>query len=128
VSVERQSLGRRAEGLVAARLRGEGMTIVASNARPAAVRGEIDLVVRDGRNLVFVEVKARSIGSVRGPETPAMAVGPAKQARIRRLALAWLRESRPLLPGFAALRFDVVGVRLDGDGRIREWQHIRAAF
>src|SRR4051794_13011872 len=92
MTVARQSLGRQGEELVARRLMREGWVIVARNARTRDVRGELDLVGVDGDVLVFVEVKARRDGSVRGPETPALAVGPRKQAKLRALAVAWLRD------------------------------------
>lgn len=66
--------------------------------------GELDLVVRRGDTYVFSEVKARRTDRY-GP--PAAAVGRAKQARIRRLAVEWLSEH-----GVSGvdLRFDVVAV------------------
>ena len=124
----RQQLGRRGEELVARRLVAEGWSIVARNARVKGVRGELDLIARDRSALVFVEVKARSAGSRRGPEVPELAVDRRKQAKIRSLAVAWLRENRGRLGGFAQLRFDVVGLRLDRAGRVREQNHIRGAF
>jgi putative endonuclease len=70
--------------------------------------------VRDGRTIVFCEVKSRS-GD--GFGLPAEAVTPVKQARIRRLAARWLRE-HPDSAGArrGELRFDVatiLGDRLD---------------
>jgi putative endonuclease len=128
VTARRQRLGRYGEALVARRLAAEGWSIVARNARVKGVRGELDVVAIDGSTLVFVEVKSRSAGSTRGPEAPAMAVDRRKQVKIRSLALAWLRENRGRLGGFAHLRFDVVGLRVDGAGRVREHNHIRGAF
>ena len=76
--------------------------------------GELDLVLRLGRTVVFCEVKTRS-GATFGQ--PAEAVGRTKQARIRRLATRWLAEHRNQLGGPAAvLRFDVAAIlnsRLD---------------
>ena len=66
--------------------------------------GELDLVVARGRLIVFSEVKARATAAYGVAE----AVTPTKQARIRRLALAWL-AAHPQ-PFRAELRFDVVGV------------------
>jgi putative endonuclease len=129
MTLARQSLGRRAERLVASRLEAQGLAIVARNARvhtPELI-GEIDLIALDGDTLVFVEVKAARAGSRQGPERPALAVGRRKQLRLRRLAGAWLLR-RPPLPRFRSLRFDVVGVRFDGGGRPVAWEHLRAAF
>jgi putative endonuclease len=128
MTAQRQRLGRYGEELVARQLVAEGFEIVARNARVGGVRGELDLIAIDGRALVFVEVKSRSAGSTRGPEVPELAVDRRKQARIRSLALAWLRENRGRLGGFAKLRFDVVGLRIDAAGRVRERKHIRGAF
>ena len=72
--------------------------------------GEIDLVARHDRTLVFCEVKTR-----RGDRfgTPAEAVTYPKQVRLRRLALKWLAESGERAD---VLRFDVASVRPDGRG------------
>jgi putative endonuclease len=66
--------------------------------------GELDLVVARGRAVVFVEVKARRSDRF---GTPAEAVTPAKQVRLRALALRWLEATgaRP-----SSLRFDVVAI------------------
>jgi putative endonuclease len=92
------------------------------------VRGELDLIGLDGDALVFVEVKARRAGSAAGPETPALAVGPRKQRKLRSLAAAWLRDRGYDVPRHRELRFDVVGVRLDPAGRPVEYEHLRSAF
>lgn len=68
-------------------------------------QGEIDLVARDGRYLVFVEVKYRS-GTANG--SPAEAVGPLKQRRIRGTARYYLYSRG--LPEDTPCRFDVVAV------------------
>jgi putative endonuclease len=128
MSATRQRLGRDAEDLVAARLAAEGWAIVARNARTSEVRGELDLIGVDGDALVFVEVKARRAGSTLGPETPAMAVGRRKQAKLRSLAVAWLRDRGYDVPRHRELRFDVVGLRIDAVGRVVEYEHLRAAF
>jgi putative endonuclease len=73
---------------------------------------ELDLVVRRGRSLVFVEVKSKA-GDRHGD--PLEMVTPAKVARLRRAALAWLAEHREA--GGLDVRFDVVAVR---SGRIEQ--------
>jgi putative endonuclease len=125
---DRMLLGDRAETMAAARLSRSGMRIVARNQRTGEVRGEIDLIALDGRELAFVEVKALSAGAVAGPERPVLAVGYRKQRKLRSLALAWLQDHDGFVPPHSALRFDVVGVRIDAAGRAVEWEHVRAAF
>ncbi len=66
--------------------------------------GELDLVLRRARLLVICEVKTRSTDAF---GSPALAVGRAKQQRIRRLAVAFLRAHQ--LRGYD-LRFDVAAV------------------
>lgn len=129
MTLARQLLGRTAENAAASRLAREGYSILARNVRirRPEIRGEIDLIALDRAALVFVEVKAGRIGAQRGPERPALAVGRRKQAKLRRLARAWLAE-RPVLPRFASVRFDVVGMRVDAVGRMVGWEHLRAAF
>jgi len=78
---------------------------------------ELDLVVRRGRVLAFVEVKSKA-GT--GFGDPFEMVSPVKAERIRRAASAWLAR-RPELARLE-VRFDVVGVRA---GRI---EHLRGAF
>ena len=71
---------------------------------------ELDLVVRRGRRLAFVEVKAKG-GAGRGD--PLEMVTEEKQRRLRRAAEAWL-AAHPEAAGLEA-RFDVVALR---DGRL----------
>jgi putative endonuclease len=71
--------------------------------------GELDVVAVRGPVVVFCEVKARATDAF---GSPASAVGPAKQRRLRRLAATWLAEHR--VHG-VEVRFDVatvVGVRV----------------
>jgi putative endonuclease len=122
----RQRVGRAAEDLVAALLVESQWEIVERNARTRY--GELDIVALDHRDLVFLEVKAGRAGSDLGPERPVLAVGPRKQLRIRRLAVAWLAERRGALPRFAEIRFDAVGVLFDREGCLDDLEHLRNAF
>jgi putative endonuclease len=121
----RQRTGRIAEDLVARRLTAAGWEILERNARTRF--GELDIVARDGRTLVFVEVKAGREGTACGPERPVLAVDRRKQLRVRRLATAWMAERRTV-PPYAEIRFDAVGVTLDRNGRAVDVEHIHAAF
>jgi putative endonuclease len=73
---------------------------------------EIDLIVRRGRQLRFVEVKEKRALD------PFEAVTAEKQRRVRRAASAWL-ASRPDLRGLS-VGFDVVGVRAGKLVRLRD--------
>jgi putative endonuclease len=125
MSEPRQRLGRRAEDLVAERLVAAGWRIVERNARTR--HGELDIVALDRRALVFVEVKAGRAGSSFGPERPVHSVDFRKQARVRRLATAWMGERRDL-PRYAEIRFDAIGVTFDRAGHPTDVEHIPGAF
>jgi putative endonuclease len=125
VTIARQRLGRIAEAEVAARLRRQGWRILARNARTRF--GELDLVGLDGDALVFVEVKAGRAGASSGPARPVLAVGFAKQRRLRTLARAWL-AAQASLPSHRVLRFDAVGVSFDRGGDLLGVEHVRDAF
>ncbi len=94
--------GRWGENLAASHYRRLGYEVLDRNWRSAT--GELDLVVERNGVIVFSEVKARRSDRY-GP--PASAVGPAKQRRIRLLALEWLdlhsHRRRDI-------RFDVVAI------------------
>jgi putative endonuclease len=98
----RLELGRAGEALAAARLEAAGLRIVDRNWR--CRDGEVDLVAAGPGLLVFCEVKTRR-GN--GYGSPAAAVTPAKQARLRRLAAAYLAAGA--VPA-CSVRFDVVAV------------------
>ena len=90
------------EDAVAAWYRAQGYDVVARNWR--CRDGELDLVVRRGGDLVFVEVKARRSDRF---GLPAEAVTPAKQRRLRGLAARYLRDTGARA---RSLRFDVVAI------------------
>ncbi len=96
-------------------MKAQGLSLVARNVRSRF--GEIDLIMRDGEVLVFVEVRARSRSDF---GSAADSITPAKQ---RRIVLA-AREYLTRQPGHLACRFDVV--TLDGTRNNPVW--IRNAF
>lgn len=101
MTFERIALGRAVEERAAGWYRDHGFEVVDRNWRCA--EGEVDLVAvrRCDRTVVFCEVKARRSGRF---GSAAEAVGPLKQARLRRVAARWLRDHRA---GGAVVRFDV---------------------
>ena len=97
-------LGRYGEILAALVLILKGYRILDRNYRNKL--GELDIVAQKGKVLVFVEVKARS--SKRFGQA-VEAVGPKKQARIRKLALTYCRHcGRNLYQ--TEMQFDVIEV------------------
>lgn len=125
MTIARQRTGQIAEEATARRLTAAGWQILARNARTR--HGELDIVARDGRALVFVEVKAGREHAAFGPERPILAVDPRKQRRVRKLATAWMAARRDL-PPYAEIRFDAVGITLDRRDRVVAFEHIEAAF
>lgn len=110
----RRALGVDGEDRAAAWYAARGYTVVGRNWR--CREGELDLIVRRGRELVFVEVKTRTTDRF---GTPAEAVTVAKQRRLRGLAARYLSDTGTRV---GSLRFDVVAI-LAG-----ELEVIEAAF
>jgi putative endonuclease len=107
-------VGLSAESRAAAYLIAKGYRIVARRFRSPV--GEVDIVARRGRVLVFVEVKARN-----RLDDAAESLAPRQQRRIAAAASAWLAEHPDDVE--SNIRFDAV---LVAPGRIP--RHIPAAF
>ncbi len=102
--------GAEAENLAAAYLQQAGLTLVARNYRCRF--GEIDVVAREGKTLVFVEVRMRSSNRFGGA---AASITAAKRAKL-------LRTARHYLAGIArapACRFDAL--LINGTDNSIEW-------
>jgi len=112
-------LGERGEEIAAAYLMGQKFTIVERNFRCKG--GEVDIIAREGKTLVFVEVKTRRNLSY-GP--PQLALTPFKQRQISKAALTWLAKNKMF---GASARFDVVAILLP-DQDVPVIEHIRDAF
>ena len=112
--------GQVGEDLAAAHFERLGYEVLARNHRTRY--GELDLVVCDGENLVFVEVKTRREGS----GSPWDNLHDLKRSQVRRMAIAWLCSVRNRPRG--DLRFDAVGIVLDGSGNLVSLDHLEAAF
>ncbi len=116
----RLSLGRSGEDAAVDYLEKNRYRILARGFR--LLRGEIDIIARDGETIVFIEVKTRA-GKGFGP--PEEAVTAPKQRRIRRLAEGFLKKFRigPDTP----CRFDVLSLRVGEDG-VPEIRQVKDAF
>jgi putative endonuclease len=134
----RRGLGRLGERLAAEHLEARGLVVIDRNFRTRL--GEIDLVARDKRFLVFCEVKTRLVRGWRGagaepgplaplgPLGPLAAVGPRKRRQVRTMARAWLTATSRDGPSPPEIRFDAIGICLDQEGRIVELEHVEGAF
>jgi putative endonuclease len=96
------AVGRYGEDLAASWYEAHGYEVVARNWH--CRQGELDIVARRARLVVFCEVKART-SDVFG--LPAEAVGPVKQVKLRRLAALWFADGA---------RENAVGARENADG------------
>ena len=114
MTVQRLARGAAGEERAARWYAREGYEVVARNWR--CKEGELDLVVRRRREVVFVEVKTRRTDRF---GIPAEAITPVKQRRLRVLAGQYLAATEVRA---ASLRFDVVSI-LAG-----ELEVIEAAF
>lgn len=105
---EKQSQGRDWERVALRHLKRQGLALVETNF--SCKGGEIDLIMRDGDCLVFVEVRQRA-GTTHGGA--AASITPAKLRRVVRAAQVYLLR----LPKTPACRIDVVAI----DGEQLEW-------
>jgi len=108
--------GRLAEQWAAQYLQRQGLQPVAQNYRGRF--GEIDLIMQDGKTLVFIEVRLRCNAGFGGA---AASIDARKQQRIIRTAQQYLARLAHTPP----CRFDVV-LMDDAQGRQAQW--LRNAF
>lgn len=114
----RDVLGDRGENVAARYLRNQGFRIIVRNFR--CELGEVDIIARDGKTLVFVEVKTRAYDD----PTPEQQVDQAKQHQITKVARFYLsRYGVPQPPA----RFDVVAIVWPA-GREPQIRHTPNAF
>lgn len=110
----RLRLGQRAERRAERYLKRRGLEPLARNY--ARRTGEVDLVMRHGETLVFVEVRFRGPGAW---DTPLASVDARKQARLARTA-ALYQAAHPE-HRFRPARFDVVAATARYCGIACEW-------
>ena len=114
-----QSLGQRGERAAARYLKRRGYKLLAQGNR--LLPGELDLVALDRGTIVFVEVKTRRSDQA---GHPAEAVTAAKERRLTRLAVTFLKRHGLLEH---AARFDVVAITWPQGSR-PTIEHFKNAF
>lgn len=116
----RLNVAKIGEALAVAHFKARGCKILAQNYRVG--RGEIDLIVKDGQFIVFVEVKTRRSLKFGLPQE---AVTRQKQKQISKIALGYL-QAKNLWD--APCRFDVIGIHLSYQSELLNLEHIKSAF
>ncbi|MDO9355750.1 MAG: YraN family protein [Solirubrobacteraceae bacterium] len=119
----RSALALRGETLASEHLERCGFRIVERNARTRF--GEIDVIAHGHDTIVFVEVKTRRAGGSAGE--PLEAIDHRKVRQVRKLAASWLAEA-PNRPSAGDIRFDAIGVTVDGRGGLVSLDHLEGAF
>ena len=117
----RRTTGVKGEEEAARFLTRSGYAILDRNVRTRA--GEIDLVAKEGKTLVFVEVKTRR-DLIEG-DPPQAGVHTRKQNRLAKLAHGYLKLKRIRQ---TPCRFDVVAVIINDEGGVKAIRHIPNAF
>lgn len=118
------SAGSFGEELTAQKLQQEGWNILERNWH--SQNGELDIVAKRGNMLCFVEVKARTAGSlVRGAE----AVTRAKMVKLVKTAMDYLYKNEINIHE-TYLRFDIAEVTLErcSDLRLLSFRYLEDAF
>ena len=118
-------IGRIGEKAAARFLRKNGYKILEKNLHIS--HNEIDIIARDKQNLVFVEVKTRTLNADNDLPfgTPAQAVNHAKQQRTIQAARAYISAH----PTTLMIRFDVIEVVLENTNKkVSNINHIIGAF
>lgn len=123
----KKEVGRIGEDLAAKVLKKSGYAILERNYKnpKGYCIGEIDIVARDGKEIVFVEVKARKCSNVTDVLPPEMNITPSKLHKLERIAQEYLRQR-----GLAdcAYRFDAFAITIDTPSGINEIRHIKHMF
>jgi putative endonuclease len=125
----RRMLGAKGERLAAQHLEARGCEVIARNFRTRF--GELDLIARDARFLVFCEVKTRILRGPQGaanPLGPFASIGSRKQRQVRAMAREWLAQDLLEGPRPPEIRFDAIGISFDAGGRLLALEHLEAAF
>ena len=112
-------MGSWGEGIALRFLQGKGYHVLDTNYR--CRWGEVDIVAREGEELVFVEVRTRASS---GYGTPEESLTAAKAKRLVATAQDYLQQHAD---DGAAWRIDLVSIRLDRGRKLQDISHLRYA-
>ena len=114
----KKDIGKLGEDAAVKFLKKKGCKIIERNF--ANKYGEIDIIAKDGKYTVFIEVKTRTSADF---GTPAEAVNFRKQNKIITLAQMYTKNAYNTY-----IRFDIIEVYADKSGKISNINHIKNAF
>jgi putative endonuclease len=117
----RQGLGTAGENLARRHLEQLGYVYIAANWR--YLGGELDLIMRDGDILVFVEVKTRRGERLGAAEA---SISPAQARRLLLAAQTFLAEHPDLADAW--WRIDLLAITLSPSGAVSRLTHIPDAI
>ena len=117
---KRKRLGVKGEDIACSYLERQGFEVLERNVRFSF--GELDIVARDNKHLIFIEVKTRSSDKF---GRPSLALTSKKQRTIRNLAQCYIRTHKK----YSSLspRIDVIELLFQSDGEMLI-NHIFGAF
>ena len=104
MSDSRQLLGKIGEELALEHIKQAGLTILECNYRCPI--GEMDIIARDGKTIIFLEVRTRSSGKQGWGEE---SITAKKRARLYRIATHYLKLQN--YNEWPPIRFDLIAIR-----------------
>ena len=120
MTIRRKLLGRQGEDAATQYLENNNYQVLCRNY--SCRLGEIDIVAWEQDVIVFVEVRSRSSYDYGLPQE---SVTGRKKMKLRQLAWHYLKSVGKTN---ASCRFDVIAVLFDGEGRVKQLEHIENAF
>ena len=121
ITRQKKELGRKGENIALKFLLEKGYQLVAKNYNCHKF-GELDLVMRDGKYLVFVEVRTKK-NTIHG--TPIESIDYLKRRQIEKMANLYMTKEK--VPEDTFCRFDVIGIIAPDNGEPKI-EHIQDAF
>jgi putative endonuclease len=120
------SLGARGEKAATAYLKKCGYRILAANFANTRGRrlGEIDIIAQDGTEVVFVEIKTRTLSDKPSP-LPEESITRSKLYKLNKAAAFYLSQNR--LHG-TAYRFDAITLVADAEKNSATLRHLKNIF
>lgn len=120
------STGAFGEKMAAVYLRKKGYRIIETNFKNALGRrlGEIDIIAKTGKILVFVEVKTRTLENTNSP-LPEESITPQKLRRLNKAGQFYIKSNN--LWG-SPFRFDAISIWINANRKNAKIKHIESMF